>query len=287
MARPTPTRPSKTEMVDTWITHSVDVIAVARLNQEGFRQVLRGQSAASRSSPGTPTPRRTRDFFVNQAPPQGIGDALMDEAGSILGGKGDFAIISGSLTASNMIEWQKCIEKRRKEKFPDIKMAVLRPCDDLQKKAFEEAQTIMNARPAVKLFMAICTPAVPGAAEAVKQAGHHDVKVIGLGLPNVNKPYVHEGITEAVILWSRWIWATCPCWPPALEGGQASSGQQSMQAGRLGKIEIAEIISCWASPPSSPRRTSINSIFDRRPSCSWVPCHPGFPARVRFPPASA
>ena len=81
-------------------------------------------------------------------------------------------------------------------------MAALRPCDDLQKKAFDEANTIMNADPGVKLIMAICTPAVPGAAEAVKQSGRTDVKVIGLGLPNDNKRYVHEGITDCVVLWN-------------------------------------------------------------------------------------
>ncbi len=81
-------------------------------------------------------------------------------------------------------------------------MAALRPCDDLQKKAFDETNTILNANPDVKLIMAICTPAVPGAAEAVKQSGRTDVKVIGLGLPNDNKRYVHDGITDCVVLWN-------------------------------------------------------------------------------------
>jgi ABC-type sugar transport system substrate-binding protein len=37
----------------------------------------------------------------------------------------------------------------------------------------------------------------------VKQAGRTgQVKVIGLGLPNENKRYVHEGVTDAVILWN-------------------------------------------------------------------------------------
>ena len=91
---------------------------------------------------------------------------------------------------------------RRKEKYPQITMAALRPCDDLQKKAFDETNTILNANPDVKLIMAICTPAVPGAAEAIKQSGRTDVKVIGLGLPNDNKRYVHAGITDCVVLWN-------------------------------------------------------------------------------------
>ena len=85
----------------------------------------------------------------------------MDNAARVLGGKGEFAIITASLTAANMIEWQKYIEARRPEKYPEIKMAALRPCDDLQKKAFDEANTILNANPDVKLIMAICTPGRP------------------------------------------------------------------------------------------------------------------------------
>jgi rhamnose transport system permease protein len=239
---PTDPDPAKqNEIVDTWITRGVDVIAVAVENREGISSVLRKarQRGIKVITWDADAETDARDFFVNQATPQGIGDTLMDEAGKILGGKGEFAIISGSLTAANMIEWQKCIEKRRQEKFPGVKTVVLRPCDDLQKKAFEEAQTIMNAHPAVHVIMAICTPAVPGSAEAVKQARRHDVKVIGLGLPNVNKPYVHEGITEAVILWNTMDLGYLAVHAAHdLHAGKLKPGDPSIDAGRLHKIEI-------------------------------------------------
>src|SRR3954467_4184363 len=81
-------------------------------------------------------------------------------------------------------------------------MVALRPCDDLKDKAFAEATALINAHPTPKLLMAICSPAVPGAAEAVKQAGKVGaVKVIGLGLPNENRRYLKEGVTQSVILW--------------------------------------------------------------------------------------
>src|SRR5262249_4174989 len=152
-----------------------------------------------------------------------------------------FAIITASLTAANMNEWQKYIEARRGEKYPDVKMVALRPCDDLQKKAFDEANTILNAYPNVKLIMAICSPAVPGAAEAVKQSGRKEVKVIGLGLPNDNKPYVHDGITECVVLWNTMDLGYLTVYAAdALKKGTMKPGDHSMQAGRLGKIEIRE-----------------------------------------------
>jgi rhamnose transport system permease protein len=239
---PTDPDPAKqNEVIDTWITRGVDVIAVAVENRDGISSVLRkardrGIKVLTWDADADPS---ARDFFVNQATPEGIGQTLMDNAARVLGGKGSFSIITASLTAANMIAWQKTIEARRLEKYPQIKMAQLRSCDDLQKKAFDEANTVMHADPSVKLFMAICTPAVPGAAEAVKQSGRTDVKVIGLGLPNDNKPYVHEGITDCVVLWNTmdlgYLTVTAAA---ALKNGSLKPGATTFEAGRLGKVEI-------------------------------------------------
>lgn len=239
---PTDPDPAKqNEIVDTWITRGVDVIAVAVENRDGISSVLRkarqrGIKVVTWDADAVPD---ARDYFVNQATPQGIGHTLMDHAGRILGGKGEFAIITASLTAANMIEWQKHIETRRVEKYPNIKMAALRPCDDLQKKAFDETNTVLNAHPNVKLIMAICSPAVPGAAEAVKQARRQDVKVIGLGLPNDNKRYVHEGVTECVVLWNTMDLGYLTVHAAqALKKSTLKSGDKTIPAGRLGKVEI-------------------------------------------------
>jgi rhamnose transport system permease protein len=168
---PDPAR--QNEIVETWITRGVDVIAVAVENRDAISTALRkarqkGIKVITWDSDAQPD---ARDFLVNQATPEGIGFTLMDEAAKQMGGQGEFAIITASLTAANMNEWQKYIEQRRAEKYPGIKMAALRPCDDLKDKAFSEANTILNANPNVKLIMAICSPAVPGASEAVKQSG--------------------------------------------------------------------------------------------------------------------
>src|SRR5204863_4934320 len=201
---PTDPDPAKqNEIVETWITRGVDVIAVAVENREGISTALRKarQKGIKVVTWDSDADADARDFLVNQATPEGIGSALMDEAAKTLGNKGDYAIITASLTAANMNEWQKYIKQRNEEKYPNIKQVALRPCDDLKDKAFAEATSILHANPSVRLIMAICSPAVPGAAEAAKQSGRTDVQVVGLGLPNDNKRYVHAGITPTVILW--------------------------------------------------------------------------------------
>src|SRR5258706_10586766 len=236
---PDPAR--QNELVETWITRGVDVIAVAVENRGGISTALRkakqkGIKVITWDSDADPD---ARDFLVNQAAREGIGFRLMDEAARVLEGKGEFAIITASLTAANMNEWQKYIEQRRAEKYPEIKMAVLRPCDDLKDKAFSEATSILNANPNVKLLMAICSPAVPGASEAVKQSGRKDVKVVGLGLPNDNKRYVHEGITPAVILWNTGDLGYLTVHAAvAVAKGELQPGTSSFKGGRLGQLEV-------------------------------------------------
>ncbi len=239
---PTEPDPAKqNEIVETWITRGVDAIAVAVENREGISTALRkakkkGIKIVTWDSDSEPD---ARDFLVNQATPEGIGNVLMDEAAKVLGDKGEFAIITASLTAANMNAWQKTIEARRAEKYPNIKMVSLRPCDDLKDKAFTEATSILNANPNVKLIMAICSPAVPGAAEAVKQAGRTDVKVVGLGLPNDNKRYVKEGVTTSLILWNTGNLGYLAVQVAKADAdGSLPSGATHFKAGRLGDIAI-------------------------------------------------
>ncbi len=164
----------------------------------------------------------------------------MDEAARLLNGEGEIAIITASLTAANQREWQKHIEARLKEKYPKMKVVAVRPCDDLKDKAQSEATALMSANPNLKLIMAICSPGVPGAAEAVKQAGKTGkVKVIGLGLPNENKRYVHEGVTDTVILWNTGDLGYLSIHAGvALAKGELKPGAKSFKAGTLGTFAI-------------------------------------------------
>lgn len=240
---PTDTNAAKqNEIVENWITLGVDVIAVAAENKEGISTALRkaqksGTKVITYDADALPD---ARSFFVNQATPEGIGQGLMDEAARLMNNEGELAIITATLTAANQREWMKHIEARLKSTYPNIKLVAVRPCDDLKDRAQSEATALMSANPNLKLIMAICTPGVPGAAEAVKQAGKTGkVKVIGLGLPNENKRYVHEGVTESVILWNTMDLGYLTVYAgTALAKNQLKPGAASFKAGAMGTFEI-------------------------------------------------
>ena len=73
----------------------------------------------------------------------------------------------------------------------------------------------------------------------MKQSGRKDVKVIGLSLPNLCKPYVHDGVVQSVVLWNTHDLGYLTVYAAqALAKGTLKRGDASLQAGRLGKIEI-------------------------------------------------
>jgi ABC-type sugar transport system substrate-binding protein len=240
---PTNTDPAKqNEIVENWITLGVDVMAVACENKEGISGALKkaqekGIKVVTFDSDTTPD---ARSFFVSQATAQGIGEGLMDEAARLCGEEGEFAIITATLTAANMNEWRKHIEGRLAEKYPKMRLVDTKPCDDQKDKAQQEATNLLGANPNLKCIMAICSPAVPGAAEAVKQAGKAGtVKVLGLGLPSENRAYLKEGITQSVILWKvADLGYLAMHAAHAVGSGALKAGDTRFKAGRLGELTV-------------------------------------------------
>jgi rhamnose transport system substrate-binding protein len=241
---PTDLAPEKqNEVIEGWITRGVDVIAVSVENKVGISSVLK--KARERGirvlTWDADAQEDARDFFINQATPQGIGHTLTDEAARILGGKGEFAIITASTSAANQNEWIKHIKARLAEKYPDLKLVTIQPSDGDRDRAFAETQTVLKVYPNVKLIMGIAAPAVPGAAEAVKQSGRKDVKVIGLSLPNLCKPYVHDGVIESIVLWNTLDLGYLTVYAAnELGAGKLKPGAGDLKAGKLGPIQVRE-----------------------------------------------
>lgn len=230
------------EVVEAWITRGVDAIAVSVENRVAISTVLRkarerGIKVVTWDADAEPD---ARDFLINQATPQGIGYTLADEAARIMDGAGEFAIVTASLSAANQNEWITHIRARLAERHPNLRLVAIQPSEGDRDRAFAETQTLLKVYPGVELIMAIAAPAVPGAAEAVKQSGRTDVKVTGLSLPNMNKPYVRDGVVESIVLWKTVDLGYLTVHAAhALVAGTLQAGDATLSAGRLGEVEVA------------------------------------------------
>ncbi len=249
------------EIVENWITDGVDVIVAACENRDSISTALRkAQDAGIRvvtyDADAQPD---ARSFFANQATAQGIAEKLIDSAVEQMGAEGEFAIITGTLTSANLNEWIKHIKERQAEKYPGLKLVDVRPCDDQKDKAQQEATNLLSAHPNLKAIVAVCSPGVPGAAEAVKQAGKTgEVKVVGLGLPSENRAYVKEGVTQAVILWSpEDLGYLAVQAGVALAKGDLEKGAEKFTAGKLGEMKI-EGDSIILGPPVTFTKENID-----------------------------
>jgi rhamnose transport system permease protein len=227
------------EQVENWIAMHVDAIVVAVANRGSISTVLRkarklGIAVLTWDSDADPD---ARDYFLNQATPEGIASTLTDEAERLLPNGGQFAIITGPLSAENQNEWIECIKRQLAVRHSSLTLATVRPSDDDRDKAFTETQNILKVLPEVKLIIAISAPAVPGSAEAVLQSGRQNVDVIGLSLPTICKPYIHGGSVQSIVLWKVPDLGYLTVYAGWLDAQHKIEGS-SLSAGRLGELSV-------------------------------------------------
>ncbi|BDI31198.1 rhamnose ABC transporter substrate-binding protein [Capsulimonas corticalis] len=190
----------------------------------------------------------SREFFVDQATSEQIGDALVDTMAKDIGGAdpvGKVAIVTATLTAANQNEWIKFMQERLK-KYPRLQLVAIKPCNDNQTLAFQVTQDLMKAYPDLKGVFGISSVAFPGAAEAIKQAGKSgQVLVTGLSTPNNMKPYVKDGTVKSVVLWNTEDLGYLTIYAAeAVANGKLKPGATTFHAGKLGdkKIEGDKIL---------------------------------------------
>lgn len=234
------------ELVESWITRGVDAIVVAVENKGSISTVLRKarEHHIAVLTWDADAERNARDYFLNQATPEDIANTLADEGARLLHSQGEFAIITGALSAENQNEWIKFIKARVSERYPQMKLVTVLPSDDDRDKAFSQTQNIMKVYPQVKLVIAISAPAVPGAAEAVQQSGG-GVDVIGLSLPTICRPYIHSGVVQTIVLWNTRDLGYLTVYAGWLAAQRKiAHDATTITAGRLGTLEIhgSEII---------------------------------------------
>jgi len=229
------------EMLDTWIARKVDVIAVAPNDPNALSPTLekarkRDIKVITYDADSTP---ESRDYFVNQATAQSIGYSLVDEMAEQIGGAGEVAIVTGSMTADNQNQWIAQMKDRMVAKYPDMKLVTVKPSEEDQQLATQVTQDLLKAYPDLKGVFGITSVAFPGAALAVQQAQKSgQVAVVGLATPKAMKEYVENGTVKTVILWNP---VDLGYLTVQLAGkiGNGDNISDSFKAGRLGDVQVS------------------------------------------------
>ncbi|MFN6104910.1 MAG: substrate-binding domain-containing protein [Planctomycetaceae bacterium] len=195
------------QMIDEWIALGYDAIAVSPNDPEVIAPALKrardaGIVVLTWDADANPT-SSGRQVFVNQCPVADVGSRLVDLMADAIGGKGKTVIVTGSATSPNQNAWMQAMRAHLKEKYPQIELLETLVPDENQNRARQMTLDLLTAETELAGVWGITSVALPGVAEAVKQAGKTGkVFVTGLSLPSTVKGYVKDGTIPRFVLWS-------------------------------------------------------------------------------------
>ncbi|WP_234187297.1 rhamnose ABC transporter substrate-binding protein [Shinella sp. NM-101] len=144
------------------------------------------------------------DVSVAQVDFGSIGGVLADMAHSILGGKGEMAVLSASPDAANQNAWIASMRETlaKDPKYADIKLVDVVYGDDQSEVSYNRALALVDKHPDLKLIMSPTTVGIQAAAKAMQDEGLCDkIKVSGLGLPSEMVSYTKNGCAPEFALW--------------------------------------------------------------------------------------
>tara|TARA_B100000029_G_scaffold481490_1_gene530611 strand:+ start:157 stop:1299 length:1143 start_codon:yes stop_codon:yes gene_type:complete len=194
----------QTKFVDTWIRQRVDAVCLAPNQPKSIaRFVKKAQDAGIKVLTwDTDAVDSGRDLMVNQVDDRTLGRALMDDLARQMGEAGKWAVIIGSLDATNLNSWRQHAEAHAKERYPQLELVNTIVTNENENEARQKVETLLNAEPELKGMIAFDSNSVPGAAEAIKrQEKVGQVALVGNSTPNKMRPYIKAGVLESFYLW--------------------------------------------------------------------------------------
>jgi ABC-type sugar transport system substrate-binding protein len=134
----------------------------------------------------------------------------------------------------------KVMEAHLKAKYPAITLLEPLVPEEDQNRARQLTLDVLHAHPDLKGIWGITSVALPGTAEAVRQAGlSGKVFVTGLSLPSTVRSYVKDGTIPKFVLWNPIDHAYLTVHvAKRLADRKLSPGEQSF--GRLKRVRVSE-----------------------------------------------
>lgn len=193
------------KMLEDLISKGVDVICVAPNDAAALTPVLMKAKKAGIVvfDWDTPADPSVVDISVHQIDDQKFGEHMWDLLAQEMGTSGEYAIVTGGLSAANLNTWIDHGLAYAKVKYPNLKLVTERvPTDEKQQVAYQKTLDLIKAYPNLKGIVGVSTPAPLGAAQAVQEKGKNkSIAVVGSSLPTDSGPYLEDGSLRVGTLW--------------------------------------------------------------------------------------
>lgn len=201
----TPSASGQIDVVQALIDQHVDAIAISADDPDALvpickRAMKRGIKVVSYDSA---VDQDGRIVHVAPSSTQLIGETLDKLAASCIpGGKGAFAILSASPTATNQNAWI-AVMKQDLPQYPGLDLVGTVYGNDLADDSYRQTRGLLQKYPDLKAIVAPTSVGIVAAAKAVEDAGMvGKVYVTGLGLPSECAGHVKTGAIKSFALWN-------------------------------------------------------------------------------------
>jgi simple sugar transport system substrate-binding protein/rhamnose transport system substrate-binding protein len=239
------------KMLEDFISRGVDAICVAPNDAAALTPVLRRAKNAGIKvlDWDTTADPSLIDLSVQQIDNKAFGEIYFDLLVNHMGTTGDYAILTGGLSAANLNTWIDLGQTYAKTKYPGLRLVTDKvPTDEKQQVAYQRTLDLITAYPNLRGILGYSTPTPIGAAQAVQEKGLKDrIAVIGSGMPTDSGPYLDDGSLKESILWdpAKLGYLTVVLANDLLNGKLPVNGQD---VPNVGKIEVRDKIVIMGPP---------------------------------------
>jgi rhamnose transport system substrate-binding protein len=197
------TAEAQIEFINNFVAQKVGVIAIAgndanavapalkRAAKEGIRVISYDSGVATDA----------RQAFVNQVKGESLAEMMLVSMHELIGGEGEFAILSSTATATNQNAWIDYMKKKMASdpKFGKMKLVQVAYGEESEQVNQQQALALVQAFPNLKGIIVPAGIGLPAAARALEQAGAlSKVKLTGLAPATLMKKYIVAGQAQDI-----------------------------------------------------------------------------------------
>jgi ABC-type sugar transport system substrate-binding protein len=251
--------------IDNYITQGVNGILFAANDPVAIAPVLKKALAGGIHVVGYDANAQpdAREWFVNQAEFNGIGKAMIDAIVEEIDEDGSFGIVTSTFTTPNQARWIAEMWAYAQECYPDLEWLETVEAQEDNILSFNQATSLINKYgEEIDGLFGMTSVATPASAEAVTQAGQcGEVAVVGLATPNGMRPYVASDCVKSVVLWNPVdLGYAAVQVVRAVVDGKLQPGDQEVDAGRLGTLQIVNGSEVLLGPPFIYTKDNIDDF---------------------------
>ncbi len=240
------TAEAQIEFINSLVSQQVGVIAISANDSNAVAPALKRamEQGVRVISYDSDVAQDARSVFVNQVKGDSLAEMMLESAFDLMGGEGEFAILSSTPTATNQNAWIDFMKAKMaaEPKFAKMTLVQVAYGEESEQVNQQQALALVQAFPNLKAIIIPAGIGLPAAARALEEAGMMGkVKLTGLAPATLISKYITDGsaqdiwwnVTDLGYLTYQTAQALAQCKITGKAG-------ETFTAGRLGEYTIGE-----------------------------------------------